>query len=163
MLTPRSQLRSLLKLASRYALLVGVCLSLITRQAAAGQDEQGSQLRSALKQELLSLQNGDMFKGGMEGNDVTPTVERFIQVGMSFDEATRILRAANFIVMYPDLKREATDPNRAKDWYGVMGSAQRFMPRFLGRIDVYISLLPASPGEYTTIKVIKGAIFSSTL
>ena len=104
-----------------------------------------------------------MFKGGIEGNDVTPTVERFIQVGMSFDEATRILRAANFTVEYPDLKREATDPNRAKDWYVVMGSARKFIPQFLSRINVYISLLPASPGDYTIVRGIQGTAFSQTL
>ena len=163
MLIPKSKLQLLLRFASGCALLVTVFIFLMTYQAGASEDEQGSQLRSALKQDLLSLQYGNMLNGGIGGNDVTPTLKRFIRIGMSFDEAIRVLRAANFDVRYPDLKREATDPNRAKDWYGVVGSAHRIIPQFLGRIDVYISLLPASPGDYTVVRGIQGTAFSNML
>ncbi len=77
----------------------------------------------------------------------------FIPPGTTFADAEAILRNASFTVHpYPD-PATANDQDRSEDWYAVIASIPFFRKRFLLRTNLYVSLFPRSPGDYS--KVVK--------
>lgn len=121
--------------------------------------QRGKELRAALQKTYQDLSRARKLSAF--GTDITETVLPYIQAGMSFSDAEAILRNAGFIVRHPDLN-QATNPNRAKDWYVVTARISRFATSFLFvSIDLFVTLLPKSPGDYTTVAEISATMFLS--
>jgi hypothetical protein len=85
-------------------------------------------------------------------NDVTASVVPYISAGMTFEESESVLRAAGFVVRPRPGIREEQDPHRLRDWYAVHAEMPDFPRRVLGRIDVYVTLYPESPGDYGMLR-----------
>jgi hypothetical protein len=124
-------------------------------------EERGKKLREQLSRVYDELQKTQKLSG--RGTDISDALPPFIFPGMSFREAEDTLRAAGFIIQpHPDLS-EATDPNRATDWYGVLAVINPFRKLFLGHSELYVTLLPRQPGDYGIVDKVKATIFVSTL
>ena len=96
--------------------------------------------------------------GGSHGTDVSDVVLPYIPPGTSFADAQAILRSAGFTINpYPDLAM-VNDQNRSKDWYAVLAEIPFFRKRFLQRIDLYVSLFPRSPGDYSEVVTVVATI-----
>jgi hypothetical protein len=86
-------------------------------------------------------------------------VTQYIPIGTAFVDAQAILLAAGFSVEpYPDLTN-GSNPNKAPDWYGVIAKISPFLSQFLSRTDLYVTLMPPSPGEYTEITKLEATFF----
>ena len=124
-------------------------------------EKRGADLRTSLKKKYAELVSSGKLSGGR--NNITNSVLPFIPIGISFDEAETILRAAGFNVEpYPDLNAPP-NPNRTRDWYGVVATIPAFVERFGMKVSVYIMLLPKSPGDYTTVSDVKASFLVLTL
>jgi hypothetical protein len=119
------------------------------------------QLRAAIDKRYEELNGAHGLSGGLNGTDVTNVVLPYIRPGMSFKDAEEILRCAGFdIGAHPD----PTPPprvNRPKDWYAVIARIAPYLsPRFFGcKVDLYASLLPRNPGEYTSVEEVSATFY----
>jgi hypothetical protein len=92
--------------------------------------------------------------------DITETVLPYIPVGISFVDAEGIVRNAGFSVERPDLEKSRA---RGGDWYAVTAIIPFFRQPLLGKVSIYLYLIPKSPGDYTTVAKIKAAMLSTVL
>jgi hypothetical protein len=123
--------------------------------------ERGKKLREQLSRVYDELGKAQKLSGG--GTNISDALPPYIVPGMSFQEAEAVLRAAGFIIRpHPDLSK-AADPNRATDWYGVLAVINPFKKLFLGHSDLYVTLLPKQPGDYSTVEKVNATVFVSTL
>ena len=99
------------------------------------------------------------MSGRIGGTDVTDVVRPYIPVGMTFTDAEAILRDAGFTISpYPD-EHKANALDRSKDWYAVVAAIPFVKKRFMFRTDLYVSLLPARPGDYTNVTKVTATVF----
>lgn len=125
--------------------------------------ERAAELRSAFQKAYESLLASGKLKPGPFGTDVTTTILPFIPVGTTFDEALIILKDAGFeILSYPNLTERA-NPNRGRKWYAVLARISPFVKGFVSQVDLYITLLPPSPGTYTIVSEISANFLMRTL
>jgi hypothetical protein len=131
-----------------------------TRQIGADDLEQrGKELRAALQRAYEDLRAARKLSGG--GTDMTDAVLPYIQTGMSFSDAETILRSAGFSVEpHPDLS-QGSNPHKATDWYAVLARISPFDAGFMSKVSLYVSLLPASPGDYSSVAKVSAKIFTS--
>ncbi len=151
----------LLATASQTAIDVSIgAAETTTHQISANNLEQrGKELRASLQRAYESLRAARRLSGG--GTDIADAVLPYIQARMPFGDAETILRNAGFAVgRHPDLS-EASNPNRSKDWYGVTSSILHFDSGFLMSVDLFVTLLPPSPGDYTSVAKVSATIFAS--
>ena len=124
-------------------------------------EQRGRELRSALQQTYQKLVDSHELRGGLHGTDVTATVLPYIPVGISFSEAESILKNAGFVIgRRPDLNTPPT-PSRPKDWYAVIAKLSPFSKGPVFKVDLYVSLLPRSPGDYSNVSQIGATFFVS--
>jgi hypothetical protein len=124
-------------------------------------EARGKKLHEQLSRVYDELGKAQKLSGG--GTDISDALPPYIVPGMSFREAEAVLRAAGFIIRpHPD-PRKAADPNRATDWYGVLAVIKPFKKLFLGHSDLYVTLLPKQPGDYSTVDKVNATVFVSTL
>lgn len=130
--------------------------------------KRGAELRAALDRAYKRAAAANRL-GDPHGADVTEDVLPFIPIGTPFDDAVTILKSAGFgILPYPNVN---APPNRkrAKDWYallaGISPYANTFLDRFdpIDRTNLYVSLLPPAPGEYTTVLKVDATFFRVSL
>ena len=123
--------------------------------------KRGKELRAKLQQTYKKLVDSNELRGGLHGTDVTYAVLPYIPIGTSFSGAVAILRNAGFVVgPHPD-SNPPPNPNRPKDWYAVVAQITPFAQKFPSRTDLYVSLLPKSPGDYTIVSRIDAQFFIS--
>jgi hypothetical protein len=119
-------------------------------------EQRGKGLRAQLNKTYQNLQASQRFAGN--GNDITEAVLPYIPNGTPFSEAESILRSAGFIVgSRPDLNSER-NPNKGRDWYAVVASMP-FKQGLMSNVNIYVSLLPKSPGDYTTVEKVSATLF----
>jgi hypothetical protein len=130
--------------------------------------KRGAELRAALPRAYKRVATANSF-GALHGADVTEDVLPFIPVGTPFTDAVTILKSAGFeILPYPRVNTPP-NPNRAKDWYALSARispyTSGFLDRFdpIDRIDLFVSLLPPSPGEYTTVSKVAATFYRTSL
>jgi hypothetical protein len=124
-------------------------------------EERGKKLHEQLSRVYDELGKAQKLSGG--GTDISGALPPYIVPGMSFREAEAVLRAAGFeIEPYPDVSK-VSDPNRGPDWYGVLAIINPFKKLFLGHSDLYVTLLPKRPGDYSTVEKVNATVFVSTL
>jgi hypothetical protein len=123
-------------------------------------DERGIKLRAELDRTFERL-----WRAGLSREtDVTASMLPYIFPGMTFEEAERVLKAAGFEVRPHPGIREEQDRNRPTDWYAVHAAISDFSPiRIFGRVTVYVSLYPASPGDYSRVENIKAFLLADQL
>ncbi len=130
--------------------------------------KRGAELRVALQRayQRVAAANG---LGAPHGADVTEDVLPFIPTGTPFNDAVTILKSAGFdILPYPGVNAPP-NPNRAKDWYALLARISPYTSGFLDRldpidrVDLYVSLLPPSPGEYTTVATVAATFYRTSL
>lgn len=122
-------------------------------------EERGKALRATLEQTYQKLVAAHELRGGLHGTDVTDAVLPYVPIGISFGDAEAILRAAGFDVgPHPDINAPAK-PNRPKDWYAVISKINPFISTFSAKVSIYISLLPKSPGDFTSVFEVQATFF----
>ncbi len=124
--------------------------------------ERAKELRVALCRayERVSAAGG---LNSFHGPEVTEDVLPYIPLGTSFTEAVALLSYAGFTIgRYPDINAPP-DRNRSRDWYALTTSVSPFASQLIDRDDLYISLLPPSPGEYTTVSKLTAKFFRTSL
>ena len=113
----------------------------------------------SLRAELDKAVKTRSLSGGISGTDMTDVVLPYIPVGTMFGDAEAILRDAGFTIYpYPDLSKSA-GINQSKDWYAVTSGISFFEKKSLFRTDLYVSLLPVLPGEYTNVIKVTATVF----
>jgi hypothetical protein len=128
-----------------------------------GLEQRGKRLRAALQRKYEKLAESHQLRGGLHGTDVTDAVLPYIPIGISFSDAETVLKDAGFVVgPHPDLNAPP-NPNRAKDWYSVVAKISPFAGRSGTKVDLYVSLLPRAPGDYTVVSKISATFFVSSL
>lgn len=116
-------------------------------QGSAGLARRGKNLRRDLDEAVSTRP----LTGRLGGTDVSGVVLPNIPPGTTFADAVAVLRSAGFTINpYPD-PATANDQNRSRDWYGVLASIPFFRKRLLQRIDLYVSLFPRSPDDYSEV------------
>jgi hypothetical protein len=122
-------------------------------------EERGRQLHAALEDAYQKLAATGTLSG--RGTDITAIVLPYFPPDITFDDAETTLRNAGFSLgPRPDLNAPP-NPNRAKDWYAVVARISPFAQQFPSRTDLYISLLPKTPGDYTTVSRVSATFFVS--
>jgi hypothetical protein len=122
-------------------------------------ERRGKELRAELQRTYESLRAARKLSGG--GTDMTDAVLPYIQTGMSFSDAETILRNAGFLVEpHPDLN-SASNPHKPRDWYAVVAVIDPFDAGFMRKVSLYVSLLPASSGDYSSVAKVSATIFTS--
>lgn len=122
-------------------------------------EQRGKQLRAAIDLAFKKLSDARALKP-MGASDITEVVVQYIPVGTSFDEAEYILRSAGFSV---DPRPSANPTGNRPDRYDVVGSIVPFVQQLLSRVNVYISLSPRAPGDYSKVNKVSAGIVLSTL
>ncbi|KAF0190860.1 MAG: hypothetical protein FD165_2321 [Gammaproteobacteria bacterium] len=122
-------------------------------------EQRGKQLRAAIEQTYKKLSDAKALKP-MGASDITEVVVQYIPVGTSFDDAESILRNAGFKV---DPRPSANPTGSRPDRYDVVGSIVPFVQLFLSRVNVYISLSPMTPGDYSKVSKVSAGMTLSTL
>jgi hypothetical protein len=125
--------------------------------------ERGAELRAAIKLTYERLSASGGLQGGFHGTDVTEVFLQNIPIGTPFQEAVAILKDAGFVIdSYPDLNAPP-NPNRTKDWYALIARIAPFSNAAFSQVELFVSLLPPSPGEYTIVFDISATFFCSTI
>jgi hypothetical protein len=123
-------------------------------------EQRGKELRAALQGTYESLRSARKLSGG--GTDITESVLPFIQTGMSFSDAESTLRNAGFSVGPHPNSNQASNSSRATDWYAVVATISPFDAGFMMKASLYVSLLPSSPDDYTSVAKASAKLFIST-
>jgi hypothetical protein len=126
-------------------------------------DRKAHEFHAFLDRLYRSLKDQHKLQSGFDGTDITADVAPFFPEGMPFDQAEDMLRRAGFSVgRHPDL---APPPevkvNRSKDWYGVVAAISPFASGFLTRVNLYVTLMPKAPGDYSSVERVRATIFLS--
>lgn len=122
-------------------------------------EHRGKQLRAAINLTFKKLSDAGALKP-RGASDITEVVVQYIPVGTTFDEAEDILRFAGFLV---DQRPSASTTGNRPDRYDVVGSIVPFVQQPLSRINVYVSLSPRAPGDYSKVSKVSAGIVLSTL
>jgi hypothetical protein len=120
--------------------------------------QRGRELRGAIDHTYKTLVDRNGLQQGLKGNDISPVVSKYIPLGTSFDDAEKILRAAGFTV---DPRPGQNPPEDRPDKHDVVAYIVPYVQGFMSRTNVYISLRPKSPGNYTTIAKVNAGILVS--
>ena len=117
----------------------------------------------ALKDELWKLYKELRATGklGSPSTDISETVLPYVPPGTSFCDAETTLRAAGFVVGSFPTSDRASDPNRPWQWYGVVARISSFAESFPFKVSLYVTLLPPSPGDYTSVEKVTARFFVS--
>lgn len=134
----------------------------LTQMATKTSNSRGQELRKALEDAYNELTSSNKLRSGFHGTDVSKVVLQYIPIGTQFAEAETLLRNAGFVVEPRPSITDASNPNRSKDWYGVVASIPNFKERLFQRTSIYISILPKSPGDYTDIAHLSATFFISS-
>ncbi len=117
-------------------------------------DERGEQLRAALEQTYSQLMSKNALRPRPYINDMTSFIKDHIDVGISFDDAEQILRAAGFVVCgRPSADTQSNRPDK----YEVQATLL-LESRWLSAVEFAMGMAPAGPGDYRTVKNVWGAI-----
>lgn len=122
-------------------------------------EEHGKQLHAAVIQEYKRLRASGSL--GVKSVDITKIILQYIPVGISFDDAERILRDAGFEVgVRPNAKLLEANAFNLPDPYSVVASLDPDEPSLfnvsLARISVFLK--PKSPEDYTKVMEIHAYI-----
>ncbi len=121
----------------------------------------GKELAAKLQTTYQELSDANELAGGLHGTDITEAVRQYIPTGTPFSDAEIMLRSAGFVIEpHPDLTLPP-NPNRAQDWYGVIAEIAPFAKSLIGKTDLYVTLLPISPGDYSTVYKVSATFFIS--
>jgi hypothetical protein len=120
-------------------------------------ETRGTKLRAELERVFAELL--DSGKSLNRENDISASVVPYISAGMTFAESECVLRAAGFDVSPHTTAREERDPNGPGDRYAVLASIRNFSRRVLGSVEIYVTLYPKSPGDYSDVKDVDATIF----
>ncbi|MFY9642451.1 MAG: hypothetical protein WCD20_19770 [Rhodomicrobium sp.] len=124
--------------------------------------KRGAELRGALQPAYKRVVAGGGF-GPLHGADVTEDILPFIPTGTPFNDAVVILKSAGFdILPYPNVNAPP-NRNRAKNWYALIARISPFANGIFDRYELYVSLLPPSPGEYTTVSKVAATFYRTSL
>jgi hypothetical protein len=122
-------------------------------------ERRGKELRAALHQTYEELVASEKVSG-LE-TDISGYIAPYIFAGITFDDAESILRAAGFSLNPRPPDNQAKNPNKAKDWYAVLARISPFVQRVIGKVSVYVTLFPKSPGDYTVVENVQASFFVS--
>ena len=122
-------------------------------------EQRGKKLRMAIDIAFKKLSDARAIKPN-GASDISEVVVQFIPVGTSFDEAECILRGAGFLV---DSRPSVHPTGNRSDRYDVVGSIVPFVQQTLSRVNVYISLSPSAPGDYSKVSKVSAGFVLSTL
>jgi hypothetical protein len=129
-----------------------------SQQPAHDLEQRGKALRAELDRSYQKLVRSHEIA---QGTDLTEVVLRYIPIGTSFDEAESVLHGAGFVVR-PRPNLNVPEVNRARDWYAVIAKLA-LASNLVAVVDLYISLLPRSPGDYSDISKVSARIYYATL
>ena len=119
---------------------------------------------SSFKQDLSKGYNELKLSGKLTsrlgGAKLDNIVDKYLPSGVSFKDAEALLRAAGFILHFPDVETGSTNPNRARDWYAVVASISPYESQALFRSDLFISILPRAPGDYSVVLQTSAAVYT---
>ena len=140
------------------AVQVGAVEPDIRQVKAVEMEQRGKELRAALQRTYDTLRVERKLSGG--GTDITDSVLPYIRPGTSFGDAEIILRSAGFTVTHP-ASRPPENLNRSKDWYAVTARIFPFATEFPMTADLIVTLLPKSPGDYSTVREVSAKLYAS--
>jgi hypothetical protein len=163
----RHQQFQLRRWSPRYGLVsIGLLVAALTspvnafeRMGAADLHERGQALLASLQETYKRLQDDRRLSGS--STDITESVLRFIPAGISFADAEAILRDAGFSIEYPEQYLKIDPRNRPRDWYAVLGVKDPFVQLWVGKVSVYVTLLPKSPGDYSAVEKVSASLWVS--
>ncbi|MBF0560734.1 MAG: hypothetical protein HQL37_01710 [Alphaproteobacteria bacterium] len=115
----------------------------------------GKQLRADIDNEYKRLVETHSLKGGLESNDLTEIVTRYIPVGSTFDDAENILRNAGFMV---EPRSGTKSISFGESVYGVYAKIDQYVHIFMSKTSIYVFLLSKSPGDYSTVSKIEASL-----
>jgi hypothetical protein len=130
-----------------------------TAMTVANQDAGGQALKSELRKVYEELKAAR--KLAPVKTDITQSVLPYVAPGNSFQDAEITLRAAGFTIPPYPKPEQASDPNRPQDWYAVVARISPFVESFPFKVSVYVTLLPKSPGDYTSVEKVTAHFFVS--
>lgn len=122
-------------------------------------ERSGQMLRADLEQCYRKLRNEKKLHPN-GSSDVTALIEKYIPLGTSFDNAEAMLRFAGFSV---DPRPNLNNPPTRWDSYYVVAAISPFAETFISKTSLYVSLIPRSPGDYTSVSKISAGFTLSTL
>lgn len=106
-----------------------------------------------------ALSNGLRFNG-LDGADVNFIFGKCKKFD-NFYEYIKALKESGFDIQTPNIKLTRNYINRSKDWYSVLAKIDPYKFDNIGKLSLYISLTPASPGDYTKILSRSAKLFLS--
>lgn len=116
---------------------------------------QGKQLRSEIDSTYKKLTDSNLIKNsGMGRNFITDIVSKYIRVGMSFDDAETILRAAGFTIQPRIPNRYLSDVEK----YDERAVIEQYAPTPFGKTIVSVSLRPRGPDDYSVVQNVSAEI-----
>jgi hypothetical protein len=115
--------------------------------------QRGKQLRKAIDEVYEKLADAKTLKSMGNGrNIITDVVIKYIPIGISFDDAEAILRAAGFKV-----GPRGRNPI-FHDLYEVDAVIDQYVPTLFGNTSIDVSLEPTSSNDWHTVKNITAEI-----
>jgi hypothetical protein len=135
--------------------IVSILLALSSGQTSAV-DTKAAELRARFE---ARYREGHI-SAGPHGTDVTAIVAPYIPPGTSFDEAEKLLRDAGFEIE-PHPPKIQPPERKSFDWYGLLAQISPFHTQFPFRFDLYVTLMPKGPGDYSTVQSVKATMWAS--
>jgi len=144
-----------------------ICVSLLTAAHAGAVDrrnqinaldfqERGARLRLELEHAYQDLRHTGEFKSA--GNDVSPTVKKYIPVGTSFENAQTTLRSSGFEI--DPLPPRDPPKNASPLWRFAIFGTLVLAQKGVSRITVETTLLPKISGtDHNTVKGVHATIY----
>lgn len=124
--------------------------------------EKGVALRNAV---LLAYEEGirsNRLSAGMNGNNITNVVRRFLPGGVSFSDAEQVLRGGGFSVSSRPIKLVESVRLDKFDVYGVLEPPSAELPP-ASRVQIFVQLHPVYGNDYTRNFEVTGSIFIISL
>lgn len=120
----------------------------------------GRQLRAEIDATYKKLVKDRQLKPQGRGrNFITDVVMKYIPVGMSFEHAETILRAAGFTI----LPRTPNPHLPEAEKYDERAVIERYVPTTLGKTTVTVSLRPRGFDDYSTVQAVSAEITKTVL
>ena len=117
---------------------------------------QGQKLRTEIDETYKNLKAKNALKTSPQGSDISAILLKYISVGSTFDNAEAILKAAGFKI---DARPGPHPPGNRPDKNDVGARIDPYETAFMQKVSVWVSLAPKTPGDYSSIAKISGAIF----